>query len=60
MTKCDILIRNCKVLTKEFEIKENCSAAIADTRIQAVGDAAEINGRYYGDDLFQAVNRENR
>lgn len=36
MTYCDILIRNCKVLTEEYTILDNMAVAIADTKIAAI------------------------
>ncbi len=49
---CDIVIRDCSVLTKDFEIVEHRSVAIGDTRILAVGPAAEVEQMYEASEVL--------
>lgn len=54
MIRCDILIKNCCILTSDFEIQEHRSVAVSDTRIAAVGPADEVDGLYDGDEVIEA------
>lgn len=44
---CDILIRDCSVLTEEFTVVEHRSVAIGDTRILAIGSVEELEQTYH-------------
>lgn len=54
MIRCDILIKNCRILTSDFEIQEHRSVAVLDTRIAAVGPADEVDGLYEADEVIEA------
>ena len=41
MKACDLLIKNCSILTPDFQIRENCFVAVSGGRITQVGDGAE-------------------
>ncbi len=43
---CDILIRNCYLLTPEFEVRESVSVAIDDSFIVSIGNAGEVEREY--------------
>lgn len=49
---CDIIISDCSVLSKDFEILEHRSVAIGDTRILAVRPAGEVEQRYEADEVL--------
>src|SRR5699024_864538 len=44
--KCDIVIKNCLLLTEEFEIEKNMSIAIKDSYIAAVDKKEVIEQNY--------------
>ncbi|GFN24248.1 amidohydrolase family protein [Thermanaeromonas sp. C210] len=50
--KCDILIKDCALLTPDFEIVEDQTVAIDNTRIAAIGPSRELNGKYEGDTVI--------
>lgn len=54
MNGCDILIKNCSVLTADMEIEEGCSIAVGGSRILAVGKAEEINASYSAKETVEA------
>lgn len=54
MDRCDILIKNCRILTADMEIKEGYSVAVEGARILAVGKAKEINASCQAGETIEA------
>jgi len=44
--KCDLIIKNCSILTNKFAIEEDMSIAIADKKIIAIDNALQISKQY--------------
>lgn len=43
---CDILIRNCSLLTPEYDVRESVSVAIDGSYIAFIGNAGEAEEQY--------------
>ena len=54
MKQCDLLIKNCSILTPDFQIRKDCSVAVSDTRICQVGDARTVNAEWQGKEVIEA------
>ena len=54
MKKCDILIKNCKVLMPDYSIEEGYSIAINKSFIEAVGVSSEVDVEYISDEIISA------
>lgn len=51
--KCDILIKNCKVLNPDFTISDECSVAIGKTLIVEIGNSKEMKEKYEPEETIQ-------
>lgn len=56
-TKCDIVIKNCLLLTEEFEIEENMSIAIKDSHIVAVDKKEVIEQDYISSETINGKHK---
>ena len=50
--KADLLIKNCSVLTPDFEIKNNQSIAIQGNEIKEIGNQEDINNKYQPEEVI--------
>ncbi len=50
----DILIKNCKILTRDFEIEDDCYVAVKDSRIAKMGSMAELGDSYEAGEVLDA------
>lgn len=50
--KCDMMIKNCSLLTPDFEIAENQAIVILDSKIAAIGSYAELQKTYEADTVL--------
>ncbi len=50
--KCDMMIKNCSLLTPDFEIAQNQAIAILDSKIVAIGSYSELQQTYAADSVL--------
>lgn len=50
--KCDILVKDCRVINPDYTVSEDCSVAITDTLITEIGSAKEMNEKYEAEQLI--------
>lgn len=50
--KCDLMIKNCSLLTPDLEIGQNQAIAILDSKIVAIGSYAELQQSYEADNVL--------
>ena len=51
---CDILIRDCRILTGDFTIEEHVSVAVKDKIIHAIGTPEELDQRFCAAEVLEA------